>query len=513
MRYRLAALALAVAGCSANGASQPPPGPQPIEQDDPSDWLDRSLRDQVAAMESGALGCAALSDAYRARIAERDGPVRAVLVLDPEAAADAAAIDAARGGGALLQGAVLLVKDNIDTAGLATTAGSIALADNVPGEDAEVVRRVREARALVLGKSNLSEWANFRGFNSTSGWSSLGGQTNNGADPAYNPCGSSSGSGAAVAAGLVSAALGTETDGSIVCPAAVNGVVGFKPTVGLVSRAGVIPISHTQDTVGPITKNVGDAARLLRALAGRDARDPATDAIPADLDLDFERGLEGASLAGARLGAVDNLMGYDAAVDAVLAAELTRIEAAGATVVHVQLPPRSAYANDELTVLLHEFKVDLNAYLAAHARPGQPQTLAELIAFNQANAATVMPHFGQQLFEQAEATTGLDAPQYLAAKSAAHTTIGEQGIVAVMAANDLDALVAPTTGPAWMTSYQGGDAITGGASSPAAIAGYPHLTVPMGQVGGLPVGLSIFAGPWEDATVLALGEAYERLSD
>ncbi|HZO15086.1 MAG TPA: amidase [Polyangiaceae bacterium] len=490
----------------------PPPSIEPV---DPQDYLDRSLREQVEVMETRALSSAGLTAAYFERAETRDrGPngIRAIIAVDPAAADAAASLDDERGQGALLQGAVLFVKDNIDSAGLANTAGSIALADNVPMADAPVIARLRQANALVAAKTNLSEWANFRGYQSTSGWSSLGGQTLNGANPAYNPCGSSSGSGAAVAAGLASAALGTETDGSIVCPAAVNGVVGFKPTVGLVSRSGVIPISRSQDTVGPITKNVADAARLMRVMAGADPNDPATSAIPADLDLDFEAPLEKATLAGARLGVVESHTGYHAGLDQVFNAELARIEAAGATLVVVTLPTSGAYSNDELTVLLHEFKVDLEAYLAAHMRPAQPTTLAELIAFNEANAATVMPHFGQELFEQAELTTGLDAPAYLAAKESAQRVTGEEGIDAVMLANDLDALLAPTTGPAWVTNYATGDKFSGSVSGPPAVAGYPHLTVPMGSVDGLPVGLSFIARRWQDGTVLALGHAYESIN-
>jgi amidase len=478
--------------------------------ENPADYLDRPLREQVTALESGAITSSGLTQAYLDRIAVRDPNIHAILTLDPSAADKAASLDQERGQGAPLQGAVILVKDNIDTQGLRTSAGSLAMENNVPAADAFPVSRLHAANALVLGKTNLSEWANFRGTQSTSGWSSLGGQTSNGADATKNPCGSSSGSGAAVAAGLASAALGTETDGSIVCPAAVNGVVGFKPTVGLVSRAGVIPISDAQDTVGPMTRTVGDAARLLSAIAGPDPADPATLAIPSGLDLDFETALDGASLQGKRLGVVS--VGVQPPVQALFDAERAKIEAAGATVIDVVLD-KASFSNDEITVLLHEFKAGLNAYLAAHPTPGQPTTLAELIAYNEANAATVMPHFGQELFVAAEATTGLDDPSYLAAKQNAKAKAGTNGIAAVLAADNLDALIAPTGDVAWITSYTTGDpfgTITF-ISAPAAVAGYPHLTVPMGMVDGLPAGLSIFAGQWQDAEVLALGHAYESL--
>ncbi len=473
--------------------------------ENPADYLERPLRDQVTALESGAITSAGLTQAYLSAIDAKDrgsDGIHAIITVDPQAIEKASALDGQTGQGALLQGAVILVKDNIDTEGIATTAGSLAMANNVPASDAHTVARVHDAHGLMLGKTNLSEWANFRGNQATSGWSSLGGQTQNGADPAYNPCGSSSGSAAAVARGLASAALGTETDGSIVCPAAVNGVVGFKPTVGLVSRSGVIPISHTQDTVGPITRTVGDAARLLTAMAGPDPADPATDSIPSNLDLDFETPLSGATLAGKRLGVVSFVV--DPAVQDLFADARAKIEAAGATLVNVFVD-QSSYGSDESIVLLHEFKVDINAYLSTHSTVGQAQTLAELIAFNSDNAASVMPYFGQQLFLQAEATTGLDDPAYLSAKQSALSKAGTNGIDAVLAADNLDALIAPTGDVAWVTNYSTGDPFgdVSFISGPAAVAGYPHLTVPMGKVGTLPAGLSIFAGKWQDGEVLS----------
>lgn len=479
--------------------------------EDPADYLDRPLRDQVTALESARITSAGLTAAYLARVDERDhgdGGVHAFIVVDPAAADHAAGLDAQRGKGALLQGAVIAVKDNIDTQGIATTAGSLAMAANVPTVDATVVKRIHDAQGLVFGKTNLSEWANFRGDNATSGWSSLGGQTYNGRDTSYDPCGSSSGSAAAVAAGLASAALGTETDGSIVCPSSVNGVVGFKPTVGLVSRAGVIPISQSQDTVGPITRTVGDAARVLSVIAGADPNDPATQAIPAGANLDFEAPLANATLQGKRLGFVD--FGFGSAVMAVFAAERTRMTNAGATVVDVALDT-SGFQNDEQTVLLFEFKDGIDRYLAAHPIPGQAKTLQDLIDFDNAHASTVMPYFGQQLFVAAQATDGLSDPKYAAAKQSAQGAAGKNGIAAALAANHLDALVSPTSDPAWKINYKTGDPPITGSNSPAAVAGYPHLTVPMGKVKGLPVGLSFFAAAWDDAKVLALGYAYEKL--
>ncbi len=477
-------------------------------------WLDRPMREQIDAMEDGRLSSEMLTAAYIARIAERDeGPTgaNAILAHDPTALANARTIDAQRGSRARLQGAVILVKDNIDTAGVATTAGSLAMVRNVPTNDAPVVARIRAAHGVVLAKTNLSEWANFRGEKSSSGWSSLGGQTLNGANLAYNPCGSSSGSATAIARGMGSAALGTETDGSITCPAAVQGLVGMKPTVGLVSRTGVIPISSTQDTVGPIARNVGDCARLLTAIAGPDPLDDATAAIPRGLDLDFDKALEGATLEGVRLGVVDTMLGYDEALDAVFRSELERLEKAGAILVHVSLAKDDTFQEAELQILKTEMKIGLDAYLASHAVEGQPRSLAELIAWNDAHADAVMPFFGQEYFVQSNATTGLGDPAYVTARADTTRLTLTEGILDVRTKNDLDAFVAPTTGPAWVTDHANGDAIGGAATSVPAVARAPHLTVPMGTVNGLPVGLSIFAAPFEDATVLRLGYAYEQL--
>ena len=384
------------------------------------------------------------------------------------------------------------------------------MANNVPTADAFVVQRLHAAQALVLGKTNLSEWANFRSTTATSGWSSVGGQTYNGRNTHYDPCGSSSGSAAAVAAGLASAALGTETNGSLVCPASVNGVVGFKPTVGLVSRAGVIPISTSQDTVGPLTRTVGDAARILRVIAGPDSNDPATSAIPKGMSLDFEAPLTSATLKGKRLGVV-SAFGFGGAVTSVFTAQKALLQNAGATLVDVSLDV-SSWGSDELTVLLYEFKVDINAYLAAHPIPGQAMTLQDLINFDTAHASTVMPYFGQELFTQAEATTDLSSPTYITAKLNAQTATRAKGILAALSTNHLDALISPTADPGWVIDYATGDPATFVASSgPAAVAGYPHLSVPMGTVGGLPVGMSFFGAAWDDANVLALGYAYEQL--
>jgi amidase len=478
-------------------------------QENPADWLDRPLTEQVTAISAGTLASDGLTTAYLGRIAERDPNVSAVLLENPNASTDATTLDASADKSGKLFGASILIKDNIDTEGLATTAGSLAMVDNVPTNDAFVTARLKAAKAVVLGKTNLTEWAAWRSYGGSSGWSSLGGQTHNGFDPAYSPCGSSSGSGAAVAAGLCSAALGTETDGSIVCPATVNGIVGFKPTVGLVSRAGVIPISSSQDTVGPMTKNVRDAARVLSVIAGSDPADPATSQIPPGMSLDFEAALDGASLAGKRLGVVT--VGVPLAVRNVFDDAKSKLEAAGAILIEVDLD-QSSFVTDELTILRHEFKVGINAYLAAHPVPGQATTLAELIQFNQDHAAEVMPYSGQELFLESEATTGLDAPVYLEAKANAKSATQDNGIDLALGTETLDALIAPTGSAAWVTNLTGDPPFTV-VSSPAAVAGYPHVTVPMGLANGLPVGLSIFASAWQDAEVLALAYAFEQLPD
>ena len=470
--------------------------------------VEMSLGEQVAAIEAGKLTSEQLVRAYLERIDRLDPDVNAVLAVDPQALEKAAALDRTRGKGALLHGAVILVKDNIDTRGIATTAGSLAMVNNVPAADAFAVARLHAANALMLGKTNLSEWANFRGEQSISGWSSLGGQTVNGFVAKRNPCGSSSGSAAAVAAKMASAALGTETDGSIICPAAMNGVVGFKPTVGLVSRANVIPIAASQDTIGPITRTVADAARVMSAIAGRDPEDPATLQIPKQLSLDFVAPLATATLKGKRLGFVD--FGYDAAVNGLFARERARLEAAGATIIDVKLDV-SSVGLDELRLLQYELKDGLDKYLASHRVAGQPASLQELIDYNLAHAAKVMPLFGQEHLIAAQKTSGLDAPEYLQARARMLAAARTNGIDAVLAEHDLDALIAPSASAPWAlgTSADPSTIIT--ATSAAAIAGYPHLTVPMGTVGEDPIGLSFFGAAWDDANILALGHAYEQL--
>jgi len=442
--------------------------------------------------------------------------LRAVIALNPRAREEARILDAARRPrqeAAPLDGVPILLKDNIEAAdGLATTAGSLALADNVTGRDAPLVTRLRAAGAVILGKTNLSEWANFRSTRSLSGWSAVGGQARNARDRLRSPCGSSSGSAVAVAAGFAAAAVGTETDGSITCPAAVNGVVGLKPTVGLVSRTHIVPISHSQDTAGPIALNVRDAAVLLAAMAGSDPADPATREADARKG-DYAARLDPGSLRGARIGVLRFAAGFHPATDQVFEAALTRLRAAGAILVDIKDgPDRKALNGAEQTVMLTEFKVDLEAYLASTSpdRVG-PRTLADLIAFNRSHAAAEMPLFGQELFEAAEQTRGLSDPDYLAALATGRRLAGAEGIDRLLASNGVVALIAPTMGPAWLIDPVLKDHfIGGGAGTLAAVAGYPHLTVPMGDVSGLPVGLSFIGPAWSEATLLSLGYAFEQ---
>jgi len=405
----------------------------------------------------------------------------------------------------------ILLKDNIETADMPTTAGSLALANNAPGRDAPLVTRLRAAGFLILGKTNLSEWANIRSTRSISGWSAVGGLTPNPYDTTRTACGSSSGSAVAVAVGLAPVAIGTETNGSIVCPASVNGVVGFKPTVGLVSRTHIVPISHSQDTAGPIATTVHDAALVLTAIAGSDPMDAAT----AEADtrkVDYVAALDADSLRGARIGVL-RFMANNFSDDTRAAFErsLQAMRDAGAELVEItEGPDMRAIGGAQLTVLLTELKVDLNAYLASTDPEQVPtRTLAEVIAFNAAEPReTVL--FGQELFERAEATGGLEDPAYVTARETSLRLSGVEGIDRMMAANNVVALVSPTTSRAWTNDRDDQDEGQGSASTLAAVAGYPHLTVPMGMDRGMPVGISFMAGAWQDATVLSLGYAFEQ---
>ncbi|OLR94806.1 amidase [Actinokineospora bangkokensis] len=459
-------------------------------------------------MRAGRLNSVALTGAYLKRVRDVDPKVHAVLALDPTALAQAAQSDARRKAGRSrgpLDGIPVLLKDNIDTRGLDTTAGSRALAGPPPRSDAFLVRKLRDAGAVVLGKANLSEWANYRSTNATSGWSGVGGQTNNPYVLDRNPCGSSSGSGAGVAASLAQVAIGTETDGSIVCPAGVNGVVGLKPTLGLVSRTGVVPISAEQDTAGPMARHVVDVAITLSVLQGRDAADPATREYPAGQPTDYAGLLIGGTLRGKRIG-VWRKAGVNAEVDRVVEESVAVLRGAGATVVEVDLPHQDEIGENESPALLTEFTRDLPAYLAT--RRGAPRTIERLVEFNRRDPVE-LSKFGQELFEQALTAPGVDDPTYRQQRRTA-TTLARRSIDETLAAHHLDAIAAPTNGPAWRTSYGSGDAFELGSSTPTAVSGYPDVTVPAGYSGELPIGLSFFAGRWSDGKLLALAAAFER---
>ncbi|MBB3859655.1 amidase [Novosphingobium hassiacum] len=445
---------------------------------------------------------------YLARIAAIDdsGPMlNAVLAINPDAAKDEAAARTIAGP---LSGKVMLIKDNIEMAGpLATTAGSLALKDSVTGRDAPLVARLRKAGVVILGKTNLSEWANIRSSSSSSGWSAVGGQTKNPHALDRSPCGSSSGSGAAIAAGLAWAAIGTETDGSITCPASVSGIVGFKPTVGMVSRTHVVPISHSQDTAGPMTRSVADAALVMNALAGSDSADSAT-AEADSRKTDFTAGLATAGIKGIRLGVMRKQAGNHPVLLALFDKALTDLKAAGAELVEIDFEPSPDMGRDEFAVLLYELREDMGAYLRSLPNKTGPKRLADLIAFNKANAEELR-WFGQDVFEQAEAAT--DTVAYEKARANSLRLAGAEGIDKLLADNRVTLLIAPTEGPAWPIDLVLGDHFVGvGAGSLAAIAGYPHLTVPMGAVEGLPIGLSFMGAKWDDARVLNVGAAYER---
>lgn len=445
-----------------------------------------------------------------ARVQRIDPAIHAVLALDPTAIAQARRVDSSDQRGPLA-GVPVLIKDNIEAVGpLPTTAGSLALLDNVTQRDAPLVARLRAAGAVILGKTNLSEWANIRSNHSISGWSAVGGQTRNPHALDRDPCGSSSGSGAAVGAGIVDFAIGTETDGSITCPAAINGIVGFKPTVGMVSRTHIVPISVSQDTAGPMTRTVRQAADLLTAIAGSDVADPATRAADAHR-VDFAAGLDAGALHGARIGVMRFASGFG--TDDVFAAALAVLRAQGATLVEIKTFDDKAIGPNENKVLMAELKAGMNAYLATTPAAVRSRSLADLIAFDRANAGREMALFGQETFEAAEKTTGLSDPKYKAARLTSFTAAGPNGIDRLLKADRLDALVGPTMPPAWKIDAVNGDQIAGGgAGSLAAVAGYPHLTVPMGAVRGLPVGLSFIGRKWSDARILSLGYAYEQAS-
>lgn len=479
-----------------------------------------TISDLQARMNSGELSAEALTQAYLERINEIDksGPtLNSVIEVNPDALAIAASLDKERkgkGGRGPLHGIPVLIKDNIDTAdNMQTTAGSLALVGSRPAQDSAVARKLREAGAVILGKTNLSEWANIRSSHSTSGWSGRGGLTKNPYALDRNPCGSSSGSGAATSANLCTVAVGSETDGSIVCPSSSNGILGIKPTLGLISRAGIIPIAHSQDTAGPMARTVRDAAILLGALAGSDPRDPASVNATARAQKDYTQFLVPDGLKGARLGIARKYFGFSDAVDALMNRVINDMKSAGAVIVDpADLETHGKFDDTELTVLMYELKNDLNAYLAA--RPGvQVKTLADVIAFNEKNSAKEMPYFGQDVFLKAREKGPLTSKEYVDALTNDHTMAGEKGIDAVMDKFHLDALVAPTGGPAWITDLVNGDHVGGGSSNAAAVAGYPNINVTAGFIFGLPVGISFFGRAWSEPTLLKIAYGFEQMAN
>ncbi len=461
-----------------------------------------------ARMAAGTLSAVELIDAYLDRISRFDSMVNAVIVLSPDARRDAAAADDRRRAGRWcgpLDGIPVLVKDSVDTADLATSAGSRALMAARPATDATLVRRLRDAGAVILGKTNLSEWDNFRSWRPTSGWSGVLGQTNNPHVLDRNPGGSSAGSGAAVAAAMAQVAIGTETDGSLVCPAGLTGIVGHKPSLGLVSRAGLVPVSAEQDTAGPMGRHVVDVAITLGVLQGRDAHDAATAAYPAGQPADYAGLLDADSLRGRRIG-VWRLAGCVAAVDRVVSAAVRTLEIAGAVVVDVELPAQDEVGANKFPALLAEFRRDIQRYL--DTRTGVPATLAELVEFNRDDPVE-LSRFGQEIFEYVLTGPSVDDPEYRARRETA-LALARRSIDETMATSSVDLIVAPTNSPAWRTDYATGDRFALNSASPAAVAGYPSVSVPAGFAGPLPIGVSFIGGRWADADVLSAAFAFER---
>ena len=507
-----AALLPALAGARELATSTRAPDVKPFELDE------MTIADLQAGMSSGKFTARSITEKYLTRIEaiDKQGPaINSVLELNTDALAMAEAADKERkdkGARGPLHGIPVLIKDNIDTADrMETTAGSLAMLGSRCTKDAFVVQKLREAGAVILGKTNLTEWANIRSSHSSSGWSGRGGQTKNPYALDRNPCGSSSGSGAATGANLCAAAVGTETDGSVVCPSSANGLVGIKPTLGLISRSGVIPIAHSQDTPGPMARTVRDAAILLGALAGVDLRDSVTAAANGKIATDYTRFLDPNGLKGARIGVARKYFGFSDAVDSLMNDLTDEMKRAGAIIVDpADLDSHGKFDDTELLVLLYELKTDLNAYLAA--RPGAPKTLKDLIDFNDHNKDKEMPYFGQDLFIKAQGKGPLTEKEYVTALEANRRLSRKEGIDALMDKFHLDAIMAPTGSPAWITDWVDGDHAGGGSSNAAAVAGYPDITVPAGFIFGLPVGVSFFGRAWSEPVLLKIAYGFEQLT-
>jgi amidase len=477
-----------------------------------------SITDLQQGLQSGKYSSKSLVEKYTDRINEIDkkGPtLRSVIELNPDAESIAAALDRERkerGARGPLHGIPILLKDNIDTSDrMMTTAGSLALVGSKPAQDAFIAKKLRDAGAVILGKTNLSEWANFRSTKSSSGWSGRCGQTRNPYALDRNPCGSSSGSGVATAANLCAAAIGTETDGSVVCPSSANSLVGIKPTVGLVSRSGIIPIAHSQDTAGPMARTVSDAAILLSAMTGEDPRDKTTNESRGKAATDYTKFLDRDGLRGMRLGVARKHFGFSERVDKLMNDLIAEMKHLGAVFVDpADIPTSGKFDDSEFEVLLYEFKADLNTYLAGLGPQAPVRSLKDIIAFNERNRAREMPYFGQDIMEKAEAKGPLTSKAYLQALRKNHLLTRTQGIDFIMKKHRLDALIAPTGGPPWPTDWLNGDHFTGGYSSASAVAGYPHITVPAGYVFGMPVGLSFFGGAYSEGKLIKMAYAFEQ---
>ena len=475
------------------------------------------IADLAEGVRSGRWTSRRLLELYQTRIRDidRNGPhLGAVIELNPDAEALADTLDRERKQGqnrGPLHGVPVLLKDNIDTADkMSTSAGSLALDGSHPPKDSFVAARLRAAGALIIGKTNLSEWANFRSTHSVSGWSGRGRQTRNPYALDRNPSGSSSGSGVAVAANLCAAAVGTETDGSVVSPASINGIVGIKPTLGLISRSGIIPISHSQDTAGPMARSVRDAAILLSAMSGADPNDSATSESAGKTQADYTKFLDPAGLRGARLGIARKFFDRNASMDRLVTEYAGVLKGLGADIVDpADFPLHNQWNDPENEVLHYEFKADLNAYLSKLSSSLPARTLADLISFNEKNRDREMPWFGQEIFRESEARGPLTDKKYIDARRECLRTTRTEGIDRVMDQHKLDAMVTLTGGPAWFIDYVNGDTDTGGCSSPPAIAGYPHITVPAGFYRGLPIGLSFFGRAWSEPVLLRLAYAFE----
>jgi amidase len=508
------AIALAVVGSVAPDAQTKTFKPKGFALEEaPITWLQEG-------MQIGEFTSRSLVEKYLARIEEIDknGPkINSIIELNPDALSIADALDKERAAGKIrsqLHGIPVLIKDNIDTADkMMTTAGSLALSGSIASRDSFVSGKLREAGAVILGKTNLSEWANFRSTKSTSGWSGRGGLTKNPYALDRNTSGSSSGSGAAVAANLCAVAVGTETDGSVISPSSTCGIVGIKPTVGLISRSGIIPIAHSQDTAGPMTRTVMDAAILLGALTGIDERDSATKARSKKSFTNYTQFLNPDGLKGARIGVARKYFGFNDGVDAVMKDAIDVMKTAGATIIDpADISTEGKFGDSEFEVLLYEFKADLNAYLQNLSANVSVRSLKELIEFNEKNRDVELQYFNQDILIKAEAKGNLKSPAYLRALTKCQRLTRTLGIDAVMKKFKLDALVAPTNQPAWTTDLLNGDRFTGGYSSASAVAGYPHITVPVGFVYGLPIGISFFAGAWSEPTLLKLAFGFEQIT-